>query len=276
MKYFHLAIGWLLRAMPSIRGRHRIQRWWLYRGYHGAPLLGKTPSGAKILCDLGIPFEAVVWLGREEWDDIRRLADLLKPGQHFVDVGANIGTWTMEAASLVGDSGSVNAFEPNPVTVRKLTANVNLNDMVSRIRVHASAVSSEPGIVTMSCPTEHNLAHVVPTGTADTVSIPSITLDDVFGAASTVNGMKIDVEGHELAVLTGARRLVERCRPWIIVEFNLDLTPAKSLGDWDVHRWFVQHGYAVSPMPSTSVPHVDAGYRPPVVRYANLLYRPAE
>ena len=274
MNFIYLIIGLLLRILPAIRGRHRLQSWWLNRGYSGAPRIGKTPSAAKLWCDLSIPFEAVVWLGREEWDDTRRLADLLQPGQYFIDVGANIGTWTLEAACHVQATGRVLAFEPNPDTAAKLKANVVLNDMDEIIHVQTCAVSSEPGYVAMTCATEHNLSHVVPSDSPGAATIPAVTLDEHLGANNFVHGMKIDVEGHELAVLSGGIRIIERCKPWIIVEFNLDLCSATRLGEWDVHRWLVSHGYAAEPMPSTYCPIIDDNYRPHVVRYANILYRP--
>jgi FkbM family methyltransferase len=270
----HLLLGHLIRLMPSIRGRHRLQHWWLYRGYRGTPCLGATPSGAHILCDLSLPFESMVWLGREEWDDISCLSSLLECGQTFVDVGANIGTWTLEAACRVGPTGNVHAFEPNPRTVAKLRANVELNKRESCVSVNPSAVSSLSGLIVMDCEKEHNCSHITDSTNAQAIELPAITLDDYFGSATRVHGIKIDVEGHEHAVLMGGTELIQRCRPWIVVEFNLDLTTAKKLGEWDVHQFLVSKGYLPGPLPSTGTLTVDENYKPTIYRYANLVYRP--
>ncbi len=268
----------LLRILPPIRGRHRLERWWFRQARPAGNRIGRLPGGARLWCDLSIPYEAMVWLGREEWEDVSNLDTLLAPGAEFVDVGANIGLWSLAAASRVGRAGHVSAVEANPSTVKKLEANIALNGFASRISVLPFAASSRTGQVSFVCPDSHNVAHLAAPGERGpgVVAVASLPLDAAVPAAARIAGMKIDVEGAELEVLDGAAQLVERCHPWIVVEFNLDTTPASQLGDWTVHRWLSDRGYFARPMPSAAARHVGPDYRPTARRYANLLYRTAD
>jgi len=72
------------------------------------------PDGSILKVQLDVPYEQMVWLQDEEWDELRYLQNKLRPGDVFIDVGANIGLWTLVAATSVGPSGRVFSFEPNP------------------------------------------------------------------------------------------------------------------------------------------------------------------
>lgn len=266
-------IGHVLRWLPPLRGRHRLQRWWLGRPRAPGRRLSRVPAGARIWCDLTIPYEAMVWLHREEWSDLIALGRLLRPGQTLVDVGANIGTWALQAATLVGAEGRVFALEPNPATVHKLAANVALNGFEPWVSVLPIAAGAANGTVSLVCAREHNNSHVGASGEGPSVVVSVRTLDDCLRDAGHVHGLKIDVEGQEHAVLAGANQLICRCHPWIVVEFNLDTAGVSRLGDWPVHQWLLSHGYAAEPLPSSGAHRITAEYRPRPCRYANLLYR---
>lgn len=192
--------------------------------------------------DLAIPYERMVWLQAEEWSELEYLRTRLQPGQAFVDVGANLGLWTLVAASAVGSEGRVVSFEPNPRTFEKLVANVARNGFAERVVARAEAVSEGAGAVAFRCAAEHNVSAIAETGDRDTVSVPTISIDAVL-AGRVVHGMKLDTEGHELAALTGAAETIERCSPWLIVEFNTTLLPSPVLGEWVVYRHLAALGY---------------------------------
>ena len=72
----------------------------------------RFPNGSRFVCDLRTGYDRSVYLGAEEVVEQRLLSYLLRPGDVFVDCGANIGLHTILAASLVGSGGHVFAFEP--------------------------------------------------------------------------------------------------------------------------------------------------------------------
>src|SRR4051812_13385660 len=117
-------LGWFLRHTPSFKGKRRLAWHWMLRRDLSARRATVLPGGCRIVCDLSVPYEAMVWLGLEEERDLRVARRLLRSGQMFVDCGANIGLWSLIASPVVGKTGRVLAFEPNPATADKLTANL--------------------------------------------------------------------------------------------------------------------------------------------------------
>jgi hypothetical protein len=109
----------------------------------------------------------------------------------------------------------------------------------------------------------HNIARVSDEGS---LSVPATTVDDHVKLPPT--GIKLDVEGHELAVLRGAPRALEH-RPWIAVEFNTELSPVRCLQDWPVHQHLEQLGYVATDFAGR---RLSVGWAPPEL-YANVLYR---
>ena len=130
-----------------------------------------------------------------------------------LDIGANIGCMT--AAMVCGGEGDaeVLAFEPHPVIFQELQANVARwpAPVASRVTLHECAVSSEVGRVTLQIPDdfdshrgESSLERLPKTGSTS-VEVATTTIDELFRSRGigTVNVAKLDVEGHELAVLQG-------------------------------------------------------------------------
>jgi FkbM family methyltransferase len=121
----------------------------------------------------------------------------------FVDVGANIGTYTC----AVGISGvpAIVAFEPWPQLFRELQHNVGLNGLAAEL--HPVAAGDREGIVRLTSPQGRNrgLAHVSDDGE---LSIPMTTLDKMLPQRNGVIAIKLDVEGFEARVLDGAREFL--------------------------------------------------------------------
>jgi len=146
------------------------------------------------------------------------LQKLVGPGDHVVEIGANIGAHTVGLARRVGPGGTVHAFEPQRVLFQMLCANVALNGL-GNVHAHRAAVGVRPGSLT-----------VPPLDYAAVNNFGGISLTDGgLGEKVTVvqlDGMdlppprllKIDVEGMEADVLEGARQLITRQRPVLYVE----------------------------------------------------------
>ena len=131
-------LGHLLRATGHFRGRGRLTRYWLNRRQPNDCRTAKLPGGAEIICEMNVPYEAMVWLGQEEPEDLRMLQRLLQPGQTFVDCGANIGLWSLVAATAVQPNGKVFAFEPNPRTHQRLTQHIEQNRFAATVATFSS------------------------------------------------------------------------------------------------------------------------------------------
>jgi FkbM family methyltransferase len=167
------------------------------------------------------------------------LQHFLRAGQVFVDVGANVGLFTVKAAKEVGDDGLVIAIEPFLETALRLTNNVRANGFTN-VRVRNFCIG---------CDTEETRLHLnngkpnsfslIPKGNAESISVLSVSLDDLcrWEKLERLDYLKIDAEGAEAAVLEGAQEAISRFRPIVQVEVTIcDSTPNAS------YRRFVAHG----------------------------------
>jgi FkbM family methyltransferase len=163
-----------------------------------------------------------------ERDLRRRVYSLLPPDGCLVDVGANVGFWSLPAARAMGESGAVLAFEPNPWAVRRLRHNLALNESRTRAKVEIlpRAVGAAAGEAELTAPdlevdSAQASLHQGPPGpgAVQRVSVPVTTLDDAV--RRHVHVLKIDVEGHELSVLAGGAALFTTAPPeHVVVEMH--------------------------------------------------------
>lgn len=172
-----------------------------------------------------------------------------RPGDTILEVGANIGTETLLFARLVGTGGRVVCFEPLPENVAILREQLALNG-ITNVDLRAAAVSDTPGSLRFLRPQEGmNFgegriveAHEAVRGVID---VPAVVLDELFadGAFAAPRLVAIDVQGAELFVLRGARRLLTEARPFVIAEVEQSLLASHGLNGADIDRLLGQLGY---------------------------------
>lgn len=169
--------------------------------------------------------------GQRDLNIVRFWRRALARGSVFVDVGANIGLYTVPASECVGPEGGVLAFEANPRTFRYLEDNLARNrvDNVWAENLAVGAMEGELRIAsTAANPGE---AHMALDGEAGD-PVPVVTLD-AYAAAhglERVDYIKIDVEGFEAAVLQGARGLLD-ANPAILVQTEYEPRHLARYGD---------------------------------------------
>jgi FkbM family methyltransferase len=142
------------------------------------------------------------YCGLHEQDEMGFALHVLRRGDVFVDIGANVGSYTVLAAKL---GARVVAVEPIPATFDHLVANVRLNGLESLVTAHRVGLSDRNG--TLRFTTDHGTINHVLAATENLAGtdIEVVTLDSILAGVSPAL-IKIDVEGHELAVLNGAGR----------------------------------------------------------------------
>jgi len=147
--------------------------------------------------------------------------DFIRPGDVVLDVGANIGYFTMAFARRVGKEGCVISFEPQRLPYLCLCANIAINSMAEYVQPVRSAVGAEKGMAKIEV--VNSWAQVQNVG-GTRLNAPSEVMDDVPVAKiddlalPEVDFIKIDVEGMEQFVLAGAVETIKRCRPVIFSE----------------------------------------------------------
>jgi FkbM family methyltransferase len=142
----------------------------------------------------------------------------------IADVGAHVGYFSMIAAHA-SPKAKVHSFEPVDQIHSRLSVNVRSNG-VPNVKLYQAGVSSEPGWADISVRFSGNLLSTGSTleGAAPDAQLKRIqlvTLDEVF-ADTRLDLVKIDVEGHEMSVLRGARQVLERDRPTLVLEALVD------------------------------------------------------
>lgn len=180
----------------------------------------------------------------------------------IADVGAHVGYFSMIAAHA-NPKAKVHSFEPVDQIHARLSVNVRSNG-VQNVKLHQAGVSSEPGWADISVRFSGNLLSTGSTlegGAAPDAQrkrIQLLTLDEVF-AETKLDLVKIDVEGHEMSVLRGARQVLKRDRPTLVMEALVDaalddlIAEFEPLG-YDVH-WIAEHDGALVPWNEPRPPH---------------------
>lgn len=139
--------------------------------------------------------------------------DYLRQGDNFIDAGANIGLYTLLAASIIGPRGHIDAFEPAESTANRLIEQIELNKLKNTV-VHRVAVSNLNHTVEFGFSAEDATAHI----RRDTEIqghghlINSIRLDDHLHGNIYAMG-KMDIEGAEFMALQGAKNMLANCNP---------------------------------------------------------------
>lgn len=150
------------------------------------------------------------------------LSKIIKNGSTVVDVGANIGYYTILFSRLVGDMGRVYAFEPESVNFSYLTKNIALNDLKNVISVK-KAVSDKNETAKLYIHPDNPGGHTLIDCYDDfkSISVDCVSLNEFLRGAK-IDFIKIDVEGAEPKVLAGAKEVFDDYTG-ILFEFNVDL-----------------------------------------------------
>jgi FkbM family methyltransferase len=162
----------------------------------------ETSTGLRLRCSVGDNVTEMRALGRPErlLTDVARITGQLVLGDTFVDLGANVGVFSLYAAKAVGPQGCVLAIEPAPAMLERLRFNLNANGF-KNVRIAAVAVGEARGeAIFHTLPDAHGSSslHEMPGSTPQmTVPVePLLSLLSVHGI-ERIDAMKVDIEGYE-------------------------------------------------------------------------------
>jgi FkbM family methyltransferase len=252
----------MLASIERLRGRPDFQArplralwrrlWWRLRWrVSQRPWILSWHDGLRLRLNGGGSAALIYYQGFSEPDTAGLIRAYLKRGMVFVDVGAHIGEYALLAAERVGAEGQVHAFEPNPLVYAVLLENVGLNRL-EQIVPRPWAVSEAEGEAGLELHHEAALSALV--SRAPTTAprqrverVPAVTLDGYL-AGGRADLIKIDVEGAELLVLRGARKLLARPKadaPVLVFECAPDNYARFGYSPLDVFRTLEHHGYEI-------------------------------
>lgn len=159
-----------------------------------------------------------LYCGLHEFTDMGFVLHFLRKEDLFIDIGANVGSYTVLAGGHIG--ANVISIEPVPKTFEHLKRNIAINEMNNNVRAYNIALGSEKGQLsfTTSLDTMNHVATAIDT---DTIQVPVDSLDTIIENEEDPVLLKIDVEGFETHVLSGASSTLARNKlKAIIIELN--------------------------------------------------------
>ncbi len=234
----------------SIHREHKIGKFYLVRVAYEFLIsnLKNTKDvahvqGNKMILDPGDQFALSVW---GVWEAM--ITDLfkkeIKKGDVVLDIGANIGYYTLIAAKLVGENGRVYAFEPDPDYFDLLKKNVEINDYKNVILVQ-KAVSDKTEMKKLYFCKEEYRIYDFPDANHKFIEIDAIRLDDYFkNYEGKIDFIKMDIEGAELRAIQGAESLLEKNKNLkIITEFSPNGLQKFGIEPKDYLELLIDHGF---------------------------------
>lgn len=172
-------------------------------------------------------------------EDVDVIKMILRPGDSFYDIGANIGQLSIEAAMLVGPSGRVTAFEAHPRTAYFFRNNVETNNL-KNIRIVQCAIGEKNGWLAFSDDNSDDQNGVTGSGS---IHVPVLALDTLHDGEK-IALLKIDVEGYELFAIKGGTETLKHVD---MIYFEAwDMHFAKySYCFYDLHKLFEEMGFTI-------------------------------
>jgi FkbM family methyltransferase len=229
--------------------------WWFKRTRRpGQPIITRMMNGLKVrIYPEDVIGRDIFVHGVFEPKESRFVSSFLKSGMVFFDVGANLGQYTLLGAQAVGPQGKVHSFEPSKRMFSELSYNVALNGLYDRCHLNRVAIANKPGLADIpvykpgaevytslgNCRVDQYL-------TDGWEQVSMITLEDYCEEhkISTVDLIKMDIEGAELLALQGAQKFLSKAdAPTILLEVGESLTKGFGYHGKDIWDFLMARGY---------------------------------
>lgn len=254
----HVSPNTVLREflrLPSARPLRNVGRYLASRWPWSVPVrLGARTLFVDLRSSIGRGIYVTGTFDPVVFDPIRAA---LRPGGVFLDVGANIGYYSLLALDCVGAQGEVHAFEIDPRPLRCLRRTKSLN-RADNLTIHEIAVGDIEGKAVLV--PGHDCGHTTVDMTGRGSTVPMRSLDAIVEAlgGKRVQAIKIDVEGGEMRVLEGARGVLAKERPTVICELVDEHLRAHGSSAASVRMFFADVRYSVEEMVGVHTPTIVA------------------
>ena len=216
------------------------------------PVKCRIHSGRAMFVDLRSAVSRGIFM-RAEFDPafFLPLKKILRPGDVFLDVGANVGYYSMLALDLVGSDGVVHAFEIDPRPLRCLRKSI-ATERIPNLRVHEVAVGNQIGRAKLVRESDCGNSHLTSGHSAVGMDVGMTTLDSWHAeqCKPRIRAIKLDIEGGELAALQGASQLLLDEAPAIVCEAWDNVEPAFS----KAALFLRELGYTIEAIPDVHSP----------------------
>jgi FkbM family methyltransferase len=200
----------------------------------------------KINCSWSMGF-AIYWSGFHEFHEFLYLDKFLSSNMVFIDVGANLGEYTLFAAKRV-NKGKVISFEPLPKMLENLKENIKLNQFENIQVLNYGLSDKENTLPIHEIEDAHEGLSTFFPGTLKSRNSSMVSLkvlDSQFESfeVDRIDFIKIDIEGGELFALQGSKNLIEKFKPIVMIEINKQTYEAAGYAIEDVFKFFTDLSY---------------------------------
>lgn len=222
--------------------------------------------------DLGLDYSRFIGRSPKELrlldPEVDFISRNVRPGSHCVDIGANVGFFTLLIAKAIGPDGQLFSFEPGPLSFGLLQANVRLNDY-GNVHLENKAVAEASSLANLYINPRgesDNHASIAPidygADQRERLAIQAVSLDDYFdGKQSRIDYIKMDIQGAEYRALNGMRRvLTENARIQLTVEYAPYLPLWSDVTPRDYVNLIRSFGFKMFDLASVASTEVDLEY----------------
>ena len=198
----------------------RYFRWQIGSRILRQPVVIDWVHSAKLVVETGMAgATGNLYCGLHEFEDMAFLLHFLRSEDGFVDIGANVGSYSILASGVV--RATTRAFEPHPETFKKLERNLAVNSLGKRAKAYQSAVGQKEGRLKFTDDLDAMNQAVHPDFQGPSIDVQVAPLDTLLDGFDSIF-WKIDVEGFESEVIAGARDQLKRHKPKAILLETVD------------------------------------------------------
>lgn len=248
---FHIKQGTLLHRLKNQKLVQKHKEWERFENQKEAYLDIETFGGSVLRLYKDFGSSRKIYAYDSEKEEVGWIYRLLKQGDVFIDIGAHIGYFTVTAAAKVGEGGEVHSFEPTPRTFKKLEENVAINKF-RHVRCNNLGLSDSEGTLTLNTHPQNEAYNTVGQINAEGVisfEIKTLPLDaycESHNLTDRVSVIKIDVEGWETPVFSGASKLLSsKSAPLILLEFSYANQLAAGSSCQELAEMLTSFGYSL-------------------------------
>lgn len=165
-----------------------------------------------------------------DWEEFNLIGLYLDNNKVFFDIGSNIGFYSLWASKFIEQAGAIHAFEPDKKNFLRLTDNLKINQLETKVTINQKAVSDSNGPLDFSIGLDGE-NHILMESIENATKVEAVTLDHYCHTKNIccIDYLKVDVEGFELMVIKGAKSLLEHKKIKIIqLEINTTLANSKT------------------------------------------------
>jgi FkbM family methyltransferase len=229
-----------LNRENKVKAIIRFIRWQISVRLNPYPIIFPYAEKTKLIISRGMHgATGNLYCGLDEFEEMAFLLHFLRKDDLFIDIGANVGSYTLLASNEVG--AETISIEPIPVTYKKLKENIWLNNLENKVKTLNIGLGSEKGVLKFTKALD-TINHVATENEPDTIDVQIEKFDGIINFQKPTL-IKIDVEGFETEVLNGmGDALLNPYLKGIIIELNGSGNRYGFKED-EIHKKLISHNF---------------------------------